>query len=119
MDILVVGIYFLVQVNLVWVVYKVLVLNISDLVVMGVILVWVLFVLILFEIDDVWLMLFCDVFFELVKYYNVQFIGGDIIKGLFSIILIVQGFLFKEQVMLCSGVKVGDWFYVMGDLGDS
>lgn len=58
-------------------------------------------------------------FFELAKYYNVQLIGGDTTKGPLSITLTVQGFLPKEQAMLRSGAKVGDWLYVTGDLGDS
>lgn len=118
-DTLVAGTHFLANANPAWVAHKALASNISDLAAMGATPAWVSLALTLPEIDEAWLKPFCDAFFELANYYNVQLIGGDTTKGPLSITLTVQGFLPKEQAMLRSGAKVGDWLYVTGDLGDS
>lgn len=68
-DILVVGNYFLFDIDLVDFVYKVLVVNLSDFVVMGVELVWFMLVLILLEVDEVWLEVFSDSLFVQLDYY--------------------------------------------------
>lgn len=57
-DILVEGMYFLFLIFFVDLVYKSVVVNLSDLVVMGVKFIWMLFVFILFEIKEVWLVEF-------------------------------------------------------------
>ncbi|EOX4363782.1 AIR synthase related protein, partial [Vibrio cholerae] len=76
-DTLVAGTHFLAQANPAWVAHKALASNISDLAAMGATPAWVSLALTLPEIDDAWLTPFCDAFFELANYYNVQLIGGD------------------------------------------
>lgn len=63
-DMLVVGIYFLFDIDFVDLVYKVLVVNLSDLVVMGVDLVWLMLVFMFFDVDEVWFVVFSDSLFE-------------------------------------------------------
>lgn len=48
-----------------------------------------------------------------------QFIGGDIMCGLLLMMLGIYGFVLVGWVLKCFGVKLGDWIYVIGMLGDS
>lgn len=118
-DTLVAGTHFLADANPAWVAHKALASNISDLAAMGATPAWVSFALTMPTPDEAWLKPFCDAFFELANYYNIQLIGGDTTKGPLSLTLTVQGFVPQEQALLRSGAKVGDWVYVTGDLGDS
>ncbi|KOE81953.1 thiamine-phosphate kinase [Vibrio aestuarianus] len=118
-DTLVAGTHFLIDANPAWVAHKALASNISDLAAMGATPAWVSFALTMPNPDEAWLKPFCDAFFELANYYNIQLIGGDTTKGPLSLTLTVQGFVPQEQALLRSGAKVGDWVYVTGDLGDS
>ncbi|CAH8199861.1 thiamine monophosphate kinase [Vibrio aestuarianus] len=118
-DTLVAGTHFLIDANPAWVAHKALASNISDLAAMGATPAWVSFALTMPTPDEAWLKPFCDAFFELANYYNIQLIGGDTTKGPLSLTLTVQGFVPQEQALLRSGAKVGDWVYVTGDLGDS
>lgn len=118
-DTLVGGTHFLIDANPAWVAHKALASNISDLAAMGATPAWVSFALTMPNPDEAWLKPFCDAFFELANYYNIQLIGGDTTKGPLSLTLTVQGFVPQEQALLRSGAKVGDWVYVTGDLGDS
>ncbi|MDE1317634.1 thiamine-phosphate kinase [Vibrio aestuarianus] len=118
-DTLVAGTHFLIDANPAWVAHKALASNISDLAAMGATPAWVSFALTMPNPDEAWLKPFCDAFFELANYYNIQLIGGDTTKGPLSLTLTVQGFVPQEQALLRCGAKVGDWVYVTGDLGDS
>ncbi|MBF4433706.1 thiamine-phosphate kinase [Vibrio anguillarum] len=118
-DTLVAGTHFLTDANPAWVAHKALSSNISDLAAMGATPAWVSLALTLPSVDEAWLKPFCDAFFELANYYNIQLIGGDTTKGPLSITLTVQGFVPQELALLRSGAKVGDWVYVTGELGDS
>ncbi|MDE1221063.1 thiamine-phosphate kinase [Vibrio aestuarianus] len=118
-DTLVAGTHFLADANPAWVAHKALASNISDLAAMGATPAWVSFALTMPNPDEAWLKPFCDAFFELANYYNIQLIGGDTTKGPLSLTLTVQGFVPQEQALLRSGAKVGDWVYVTGELGDS
>lgn len=69
-DMLVVGNYFFFDIDFVDLVYKVLVVNLSDLVVMGVDLVWLMLVLILLDVDEVWFEFFSDSLFDFFNYYD-------------------------------------------------
>lgn len=109
----------MIDANPAWVAHKALASNISDLAAMGATPAWVSFALTMPTPDEAWLKPFCDAFFELANYYNIQLIGGDTTKGPLSLTLTVQGFVPQEQALLRSGAKVGDWVYVTGDLGDS
>ncbi len=118
-DTLVAGTHFLSEANPAWVAHKALASNISDLAAMGATPAWVSMALTLPTIDEEWLKPFCDAFFELANYYNIQLIGGDTTKGPLSISLTVQGFVPDNKALTRSGAKVGDWIYVTGELGDS
>ena len=76
-DTLVAGTHFLAKANPAWVAHKALASNISDLAAMGATPAWVSFALTMPEVDEAWLKPFCDSFFELADYYDIQLIGGD------------------------------------------
>lgn len=118
-DTLVAGTHFLHHANPAWVAHKALASNLSDLAAMGATPAWVSMALSLPEIDSNWLTPFCDAFFELADYYNLQLIGGDTTKGPLTITLTIQGFVPQDRALLRSQAKVGDWIYVTGCLGDS
>ncbi len=118
-DTLVAGTHFLPEANPAWVAHKALASNISDLAAMGATPAWVSMALTLPIIDEEWLKPFCDAFFELANYYNIQLIGGDTTKGPLSISLTVQGFVPDNKALTRCGANVGDWIYVTGELGDS
>lgn len=118
-DTLVAGTHFLQEANPAWVAHKALSSNISDLAAMGATPAWVSLALTMPELDEEWLATFCDAFFELADYYQIQLIGGDTTKGPLSLTLTVQGFVPIDKALLRNGAKVGDWVYVTGSLGDS
>ncbi|EJE4690765.1 thiamine-phosphate kinase [Vibrio parahaemolyticus] len=118
-DTLVAGTHFLPHANPAWVAHKALASNISDLAAMGATPAWVSFALTMPEVDEEWLAPFCDAFFELADYFDIQLIGGDTTKGPLSLTLTVQGFVPEGKALTRSGAKVGDWVYVTGNLGDA
>ncbi|WP_284191355.1 thiamine-phosphate kinase [Vibrio zhanjiangensis] len=118
-DTLVAGTHFLKHANPAWVAHKALAANISDLAAMGATPAWVSLALTLPELDESWLAPFCDSFFKLADYFNIQLIGGDTTKGPLSLTLTVQGFVAHDKALRRDGAQVGDWIYVTGDLGDS
>ncbi|MEF1288909.1 thiamine-phosphate kinase [Vibrio sp. M260118] len=118
-DTLVSGTHFLADANPAWVAHKALASNISDLAAMGATPAWVSFALTMPEPDEAWLAPFCDAFFDLANYYDIQLIGGDTTKGPLSLTLTVQGLVDPDKALRRDGAQVGDWVYVTGDLGDS
>ncbi|WP_070970841.1 thiamine-phosphate kinase [Vibrio sonorensis] len=118
-DTLVEGTHFLKNADPAWVAHKALASNISDLAAMGATPSWVSFALTMPEVDEEWLKPFCDAFFKLADYYDIQLIGGDTTKGPLAITLTIQGFVPVEGALKRSGANVGDWIYVTGNLGDS
>ncbi|MEL6114311.1 thiamine-phosphate kinase [Photobacterium sp. SP02] len=98
---------------------KALAANLSDLAAMGATPAWVSLALTLPEADEAWLARFCDGFFEMADYYQVQLIGGDTTKGPLSLTLTIQGFVPHGQALTRHGAGSGDWIYVTGCLGDS
>lgn len=118
-DTLVAGTHFLADANPAWVAHKALASNLSDLAAMGATPAWVSMALTLPHIDETWLEPFCQAFFQLANYYNIQLVGGDTTKGPLSITLTVQGFVPQDKVLLRNQARVGDWIYVTGNLGDS
>ncbi|KGY13553.1 thiamine monophosphate kinase [Vibrio tubiashii] len=118
-DTLVSGTHFLADANPAWVAHKALASNISDLAAMGATPAWVSFALTMPEPDEAWLAPFCDAFFDLADYYDIQLIGGDTTKGPLSLTLTVQGLVDPDKALRRDGAQVGDWVYVTGDLGDS
>lgn len=118
-DTLVAGTHFLADANPAWVAHKALASNISDLAAMGATPAWVSFALTMPSPDEEWLAPFCDAFFELADYFDIQLIGGDTTKGPLSLTLTVQGLVDPDKALRRDGAKVGDWVYVTGNLGDS
>ncbi len=99
--------------------HKALASNLSDLAAMGATPAWVSLALTLPSPDEDWLRQFCQGFFALADYYNVQLVGGDTTKGPLSITITVHGFVPQGKALTRSGAESGDWVYVTGNLGDS
>ncbi|MDV5171443.1 thiamine-phosphate kinase [Photobacterium rosenbergii] len=118
-DSLVAGTHFLAEADPAWVAHKALASNLSDLAAMGATPAWVSLALTMPEPDEAWLAGFCQGFFALAEYYNVQLVGGDTTKGPLSITLTVHGFVPRGKALTRSGASSGDWIYVTGNLGDS
>lgn len=118
-DTLVAGTHFLPDANPAWLAHKALAANLSDLAAMGATPTWASLALTLPKLDEPWLAAFCQAFFELADYYDIQLIGGDTTKGPLAITLTVQGVVGKEQALTRHGAEPGDWIYVTGHLGDS
>ncbi|WEM41725.1 thiamine-phosphate kinase [Photobacterium sp. DA100] len=118
-DSLVAGTHFLAEADPAWVAHKALASNLSDLAAMGATPAWVSLALTMPKPDEAWLAGFCEGFFALAEYYNVQLVGGDTTKGPLSITLTVHGFIPKGKALTRSGAHSGDWIYVTGNLGDS
>lgn len=118
-DSLVGGTHFLPDADPALVAHKALASNLSDLAAMGATPAWVSLALTMPGPDELWLKAFCEGFFALAEYYNVQLVGGDTTKGLLSITITVHGFVPQGQALTRSGAEAGDWVYVTGNLGDS
>ncbi|PMN71802.1 thiamine-phosphate kinase [Enterovibrio norvegicus] len=118
-DSLVAGTHFLADADPVNVAHKALASNLSDLAAMGAVPAWCSLALTMPSPDETWLAGFCDGFYKLAEYYNVQLIGGDTTKGPLSITITLQGIVPAGTAIRRDGAKAGDWLYVTGNLGDS
>lgn len=118
-DTLVAGNHFLPDADPVMVAHKALASNLSDLAAMGAIPAWCSLALTLPESNESWIAAFCEGFYKLAEYYQVQLVGGDTTKGPLSITITLQGFVPSGKAMRRDTAKAGDWLYVTGNLGDS
>ncbi|WP_299015865.1 thiamine-phosphate kinase [uncultured Photobacterium sp.] len=118
-DSLVAGTHFLANADPALVAHKALASNLSDLAAMGATPAWVSLALTMPSPDEQWLKPFCQGFFALADYYNVQLVGGDTTKGPLSITITVHGFVPQGKALTRGGAEAGDWVYVTGNLGDS
>ncbi len=119
-DTLVAGTHFLACAPAELVAHKALAANLSDLAAMGATPAWVSLALTLPEPDEAWVKAFCNGFFKLAEYFNVQLIGGDTTKGdVLSITITAQGVVPAGTALTRGGAAIGDWVYVTGTLGDS
>lgn len=118
-DTLVAGNHFLPDADPVLVAHKALASNLSDLAAMGAMPAWCSLALTLPSADEPWLQAFCEGFYKLAEYYQVQLVGGDTTKGPLSITITLQGFVPTGKAIRRDTAKAGDWVYVTGDLGDS
>ncbi|MFL7009505.1 thiamine-phosphate kinase [Enterovibrio norvegicus] len=118
-DSLVAGTHFLADADPVKVAHKALASNLSDLAAMGAVPAWCSLALTMPSPDEAWLAGFCDGFYKLAEYYNVQLIGGDTTKGPLSITITLQGIVPAGTAIRRDGANAGDWLYVTGNLGDS
>lgn len=100
--------------------YKSLAVNLSDLAAMGAEPAWALLSLTLPEASENWLKAFSRGFFELMKQFNLQLVGGDTNRGTaLSITVQAIGFVPSDCVLTRGNAQVGDFIYVTGTLGDA
>lgn len=118
-DTLVQGVHFLVNTSAQDIAHKAIAVNLSDLAAMGAEPSWISLSLTLPKVDEAWLSGFSEKISELSKYFSVQLIGGDTVKGPMSITITAQGFVPENSVLTRDGAKNGDWIFVTGTLGDA
>jgi len=99
--------------------YKALAVNLSDLAAMGATPLYFTLALTLPTIDESWLKDFSSSLKALSKKYDIQLIGGDTTKGALSITINATGILPKDQALLRSTAKVGDYIFVSNTIGDA
>lgn len=99
--------------------YKALAVNLSDLAAMGATPLYFTLALTLPTIDESWLKDFSSSLKALSKKYNIQLVGGDTTKGALSITINATGVLSKDQALLRSTAKVGDYIFVSNTIGDA
>ncbi|VFP85865.1 thiamine-phosphate kinase [Candidatus Erwinia haradaeae] len=118
-DTLVEGVHFLRDTHPADLAYKALAVNLSDLAAIGADPAWLTLSLTLPKVNNHWLQAFSDSLFNLLDYYQMQLIGGDITRGPLSMTLGIHGTVPQGLALKRSGACVGDWIYVTGTLGDS
>lgn len=118
-DTLVEGTHFLPNISPSDLIYKSLVVNLSDLAAMGADPAWLSLALTLPSVDEIWLSAFSEELFQQLDYYNIELIGGDTTRGPLSLTLTIQGLVPVGKALTRNGARIGDWIYVTGTLGDS
>lgn len=118
-DTLVSGVHFLKDAPARSVAYKAVAVNLSDLAAMGAEPAWISLSLSLSELDETWLEEFVKGLYELTRYYSVQLIGGDTVRGPLAMTITAQGFIPPDVALKRSTAKPGDWIYVTGTTGDA
>ncbi|CAB9539761.1 Thiamine-monophosphate kinase (EC [Bathymodiolus brooksi thiotrophic gill symbiont] len=118
-DTLIEGVHFPVNTTPQDIAYKALAVNLSDLAAMGATPWYFSLALTLPSIDEQWLKGFSQSLKALAEQHNIYLIGGDTTKGALSITINATGTLTKDQALLRSGAKVGDYVFVSNTLGDA
>lgn len=118
-DTLIGGIHFLMDSPAKSVAYKAVAVNLSDLAAMGAEPAWISLSLSLPEVEENWLEDFAAGLYELTRFYSVQLIGGDTVRGPMSMTITAQGFVPPGSQLRRNQAKPGDWVYVTGSLGDA
>ncbi len=118
-DTLVSGVHFLADVPPLFLGYKMLAVNLSDLAAMGAEPVAVTLALTLPELDEAWLADLAKGFWRLADDYQLDLIGGDTTQGPLTLTLQAMGKLPQGQALTRSGAQVGDGIYVSGNIGDA
>ncbi|OFC69559.1 thiamine-phosphate kinase [Alteromonas confluentis] len=118
-DTLVSGVHFLKDAPARSVAYKAVAVNLSDLAAMGAEPAWISLSLSMSHVDEAWMEEFANGLYELTRYYSVQLIGGDTVRGPLAMTITAQGFIPPENALKRSGAKPGDWIYVTGTTGDA
>ncbi|MBU3021899.1 thiamine-phosphate kinase [Aestuariibacter sp. A3R04] len=118
-DTLVSGVHFLRDSPARSVAYKAVAVNLSDLAAMGAEPAWISLSLSMSEVDEAWLEEFVKGLYELTRYYSVQLIGGDTVRGPLAMTITAQGFIPPDVALKRSTAKPGDWIYVTGTTGDA
>ncbi|CAL4326515.1 thiamine-phosphate kinase [Buchnera aphidicola] len=99
--------------------YKTVAVNISDLAAMGAHPKWTTLSITLPKPNNMWLEEFSNSFFNTLKQYNIELIGGDTNRGHLSITLSIYGLIEEKNALLRSNANIGDLIYVTGNLGES
>ncbi len=118
-DTLIGGVHFLMDTPAKSVAYKAVAVNLSDLAAMGAEPAWISLSLSLPDVDESWLSDFVEGLYELTRFYSVQLIGGDTVRGPMSMTITAQGFIPPGSQLRRNEAKPGDWVYVTGSLGDA
>jgi thiamine-monophosphate kinase len=118
-DTLVEGVHFLPGTDAERLGHKALAVNLSDLAAMGAQPAWVTLALTLPEVNESWLSAFSSGFLALVKFSDVELIGGDTTRGPLSITVQAMGYVEADKALRRSGAKVGDMVYVTGFVGSA
>ncbi len=118
-DTLVGGVHFLKDAPARSVAYKAVAVNLSDLAAMGAEPAWISLSLSMSEVNEAWMADFAEGMYDLTRYYSVQLIGGDTVKGPLSLTITAQGFIPARNELKRSTAKPGDWIFVTGSLGDA
>ncbi len=99
--------------------HKALAVNLSDLAAMGARPWYFTLAITLPDINHDWLEEFSSSLKGLAQDFNILLVGGDTNKGMLSISINATGLLPKDQALLRSGAKSGDFIYVSNTLGDA
>ena len=118
-DTLVSGVHFLKDAPARSVAYKAVAVNLSDLAAMGAEPAWISLSLSMSHVDEAWMEEFASGLYELTRYYSVQLIGGDTVRGPLAMTITAQGFIPPEAALKRSTARPGDWIYVTGSTGDA
>ena len=118
-DTLIGGVHFLMDSPAKSVAYKAVAVNLSDLAAMGAEPAWISLSLSLPEVEESWLEDFAAGLYELTRFYSVQLIGGDTVRGPMAMTITAQGFVPPGSQLCRNEAKPGDWVYVTGSLGDA
>lgn len=98
--------------------HKVLAVNLSDLAAMGAEAAWATLFLSLPQADETVAEAFSQGFFGLAERYGVALVGGDTVRGPFTAVVQVQGFVPPGAALCRNGARPGDEIFVTGTLGD-
>ena len=97
---------------------RALLVNISDLAVMGAEPLCFTLGLALAHQDEAWLYQFSQGLIEVAQRYNIALVGGDLVAGPTTISIQVHGLCNSENSLRRDGASSGDLVYVTGNLGD-
>lgn len=118
-DTLLEGVHFLPEASPEAIAHKAIAVNLSDLAAMGAEPAWINLSLSIPAVDQMWLSSFSNKINELTKYFSIQLIGGDTVKGKTAVTITAQGFVPPDSMLTRTGAKPGDWLFVTGTVGDA
>lgn len=118
-DMMVEGVHFFKNTPIENIAYKSIAISLSDLAAMGAEPAWVVATLSVPEVEDDWMKQFSSGFFELIDEFNLALVGGDLVKGPFTVTTQLTGFVPPNKMIKRIGAKAGDKIYVTGTIGDA
>ncbi len=117
-DGLIEGVHFPVGTDPAAVGHKALAVNLSDLAAMGAEPAWATLYLSLPDPDPARAKAFADGFLSLADRYGMALVGGDTVRGPFTVAVQVMGLVPQGGALSRGGARPGDGIYVTGSLGD-